>query len=99
VYKEKWSPRASSDYRNILSYILSKWSEKEALEYIQRIEQIISLIRKMPEMYKASRKGKNIRQCVVNSQTSLYYRIHKDTIEIITIFDNRQNPEKLKKEL
>lgn len=36
---------------------------------------------------------------VVSKQTSYYYRIQNLDIEIITLTDNRQNPEKIAKEL
>lgn len=96
ICKEKWSPRALADFSDIVGYILSRWSEKEALNYIARVEDCISMIKKMPEMFKISRKRKKVRQCVISSQTSLYYRISGDTLEIIALFDTRQNPEKLK---
>ena len=36
---------------------------------------------------------------VVTKQTSLFYRFDSKTIKVVTIFDNRMNPDKLKKEL
>jgi hypothetical protein len=38
---------------------------------------------------------------VVTKQTTFYYRVlkNKKELEIITIFDTRQNPNKLKKDL
>jgi len=44
-------------------------------------------------------KFHDIHKCVVTRQTSLYYRILPDHIEIITVFDNRQDPEALDKEI
>ena len=36
---------------------------------------------------------------VVTKQTSLFYRFDKKTITIVTIFDNRMNPDRLKTEV
>jgi hypothetical protein len=38
---------------------------------------------------------------VVTKQTTFFYRVNfaKEEIEIITLFDTRQNPDKLKKQL
>jgi plasmid stabilization system protein ParE len=57
-----------------------------------KIEQIA----KTHRMYEASSKRKAIRRCVINKQVSLYYRMGKEEIEVITIQDNRSNPRKLK---
>ncbi|CAL66109.1 hypothetical protein GFO_1135 [Christiangramia forsetii KT0803] len=44
---------------------------------------------------------KDIYKCVVTEHTTFYYRIFssKKEIEIITIFDTRQHPQKLKKDI
>lgn len=36
---------------------------------------------------------------VVTKQTSFFYRFDTKTITIVTIFDNRMNPKRLKKEV
>lgn len=95
-YKEKWSPRASSDYDIIITYLLKEWTQKEALKFIEKVEKTVALLLKTPKMFKASIKNKQVRQCVMLPQVSLYYRISHDTVEIIALFDNRQSPSKLK---
>jgi len=94
MFKERWSKRALNDFDEIIEFILTKWTAKEALAYIEKVERIISQIRKTPEMFVQSIKGKDIRKCVINKQTSLFYRINGQIIEIITIISNKQNPKK-----
>jgi len=57
---------------------------------------VIELLSEDPSIYPFIDKGKNIQKCVVTKHNVLYFRKIKDIIEIITIFDTRQNPEKLK---
>ena len=38
-------------------------------------------------------------KAVVDRNTSFIYRIKKDSIEIITVFDNRQNPDDIESEI
>lgn len=38
-------------------------------------------------------------QCVVTRQTSFFYRVLDNEIEILTITDNRQNPDDVLKEI
>ncbi|WP_442845354.1 hypothetical protein [Leeuwenhoekiella sp. H156] len=63
----------------------------------ERIEQISI----NPESCPKSNEFGGIYKCVVSKQTSFYYRIlfNRREIEIITIFDTRQNPDKLNKQL
>ena len=42
---------------------------------------------------------KGIFKCVVNKQSSFLYRIKNNEIEIITLFDNRQDQSKIFKEI
>lgn len=52
-----------------------------------------------PKSFPASKIKKGIRRCVVTRQTSVYYRIQNESIEIITVIDNRQDPKKIAKEV
>lgn len=36
--------------------------------------------------------------CLVSKQTTLYYTFDKKRVYVVTIFDNRMNPKKLKQE-
>jgi plasmid stabilization system protein ParE len=96
-YKVIWSQRASRDLNGIQDYLESKWTEKEIRGFFRNLEKHLELIRENPKLYPAADKWKEVRRCVLSKQTSLYYRIKSRTIEIITLFDNRQNPDKLKK--
>ena len=48
-----------------------------------------------------STEFKGLFKCIVTKQTTFYYRVlsDKNEIEIITLFDTRQDPEKLRKDI
>jgi plasmid stabilization system protein ParE len=48
--------------------------------------------------YSFSIIDENVRRVVIHKNVSLYYdyKEEQNTIEILSIFDNRQNPDKLK---
>lgn len=88
-----WSPRAKSDYLNLLDYLHSNWGKQVTLRYVQRITALLDLICRKPELFPTAGKANLVRRCVVTKQTTLYYRLNKvNQIEVITIFDTRQNP-------
>lgn len=90
----EWSPRSKQDYMNLLDYLQNKWGEKTIRKFNDRLQSIIAVIAEKPEIYPTSGKKKQVRKCVISKQTSLYYQIKKEKIELITLFDNRQNPSK-----
>jgi len=92
----EWSARSREDYLKLLDYLAEKWGIKTINKLNNRLQEILKLISERPDMYPSSGKKKHVRRCVINKQISLYYQINKDKIELITIFDNRQNPIKKK---
>ena len=80
-----WSARSVIEYETLLDYL---WDELD-----EAIKRIIA----NPEHFQVVIKRKTVRRCLFSPQISIYFRINKDIIEIISLFDNRQNPKKLKK--
>lgn len=65
-------------------------------EFITKLDKSIEQIATHPKSCPESQLFKGLYKCVVTRQTSLYYRTGKEEIEVITLFDNRQDPSKLK---
>jgi plasmid stabilization system protein ParE len=88
----EWSPRAVSEFIDLIGYLLEEWGEDITKKFINRLQFVISNISERPELYPATGNRKNVRRCVISKQTSLYYRIRNEKIELITLFDSRKNP-------
>ena len=84
---------------SLFNYLIEKWSIKVKNEFIEKLDYSIELIRNKPELFPESKEGKKIRKCVVTKQTTLFYRFTSKQINVVTIFDTRQSPKKLKKEI
>jgi plasmid stabilization system protein ParE len=96
--KISWTPTARLTYFKVLEYISKEWTIKEVESFIDKTEQTIAQIAETPFMFKASRKMKNVRKGFVTEHNSLYYRVkpQKGEIELLTFWDNRQSPTKIK---
>ena len=90
------SPTAKAKLSILLEYLENKWSEKVKKEFIEKLDKSISRISDYPKSCSESIEIKGLFKCVVTKQTTLFYRIKPKRIEIVTLFDTRQNPEKLK---
>ena len=96
AYKIIWLKRASSRLEKIIQYLEQEWSEKVVKEFLRRLINKILIISENPQIGKVSKKKVEVRRFVITKQVSLYYRVKNNRIIILTLFDNRQNPSKLK---
>jgi plasmid stabilization system protein ParE len=78
-------------------FLLENWNLKVRNDFINKLTSKINQISKQPESCPQSSEFKGLFKCVVTKQTTFYYRVNLDRreIEIITVFDTRQNPNKL----
>ena len=95
----KLSKTAEIKLEKLFQYLLDDWSIKVKSDFIIKLDRSIELIKSNPEVFTESQKYKGLYKCIVTKQTSLYYRFDSKMIYIVTICDNRQNPNRLKQEL
>ena len=74
----------------LFEYLVNKFSPATAKKVYDKIEQVLKSISLYPESYPASKKQKGLRKRVFSKQTSIYYRVNNDHIEIISSRPNRQ---------
>jgi plasmid stabilization system protein ParE len=98
-YEVYLSPLAELKLDLLLHYLDMNWGTKAKEKFLNKLKKIIDRLSDHPESFPASRVKREIRKAVVTTQTSLYYRIRNESIEVITIIDNRQDPKKALKEL
>ena len=95
MMKIVWSADAVADYEHNINYLLEAWGTKETQQFIDEVSEMLSTISKMPELFPLS-DYRNVRKCVVRKQISILYRVSDKQIELVRIWNNKQNPEKLK---
>jgi hypothetical protein len=93
-----WSAKARITYFNVLDYLENNWTKKEIIWFNRKTELVINVVKRNPEIFPLSLKFKNIRKAIIDKNNSFFYEINKkdNKIYLLTFFDNRQNPEKLK---
>lgn len=93
------SKRASVRLEKLLEYLEQEWTLKVKDDFVKKLDKSLNQIQKFPESCPKTDFVKGLHMLVVTKQTSLFYRFDSKAIKIVTIFDNRMNPAKLKKEL
>ncbi|HKK81091.1 MAG TPA: type II toxin-antitoxin system RelE/ParE family toxin [Prolixibacteraceae bacterium] len=93
------SKRASNRLDKLLEYLEQEWSLKVKEDFIKKLDKSLNQIQKFPDSCPNTDFVKGLHMLVVTKQTSLFYRFDSKTIKVVTIIDNRMNPDNLKKEL
>jgi plasmid stabilization system protein ParE len=92
----EWSEEAIDNLRNIIEYLQENWTIKELRTFSKKLDEQVELIRRKPATYKASKRLQGTRECVVTKHNTLFYVYDESTVFIAVLWDNRQNPNKLK---
>jgi plasmid stabilization system protein ParE len=90
------SLKAEKQLENIFLYVEAKFSERIRKELAKKIYDCCKLIENNPELFSFSDYNNSLRKCVVSKQTTVFYQIRKDNIVVVSVFDTRQNPKKIK---
>ena len=95
------SELAESKLLKLSEYLLENWNLKTRNDFINKLTEKVNQISSHPQSGTKSTEMKGLYKCVVTKQTTIYYRIlaEQKEIEIITIFDTRQHPDKLEKNI
>lgn len=95
------SELAEYKLQKLTDYLLEDWSYKVKKDFLGKLTAKIEQISLNPESCQKSTEFGGIYKCVVTKQTTFFYRVNfvKEEIEIITLFDTRQDPDKLKEHL
>ena len=93
------SPQAKLDIAQILFYLKENWSQKIVDDFLQKLQIFYHIISINPTIFGYYSRSRNIRKYALTKQNIIYYRNRRKAVEVITVFDGRQNPSKLKKNL
>lgn len=95
------SPIARDKLTNISNYLLDEWGSKVQNDFLEKLRSKIELIQLEPEISPKSHLIQGLYKCVLSKQITFYYRVNFELseVEIITFFDTRQDPKKLKEDM
>jgi len=91
-----WTVEAEETFNQNINYLLKEWNGAVVIRFIDDTAKAILSIEKNPALYPFISKKKKIRRCPVVKQVSFVYRADDSNIELITFWNNYQNPKKLK---
>jgi plasmid stabilization system protein ParE len=90
-----WSNLSEKDFENILDYLDKNWGQKVAANFIDLTENIVNQISINPRQFPICHKRKKVRKCILTKHNTIFYRDGKVNVEILRIYDTRQDPNTL----
>ena len=93
------SKRASRNLEKLLDYLETEWSPKVKLDFIDKLDSGLTHLSQFPESHPKSNLKKDLHQFVLTRQTTIYYKFNSKSLYIVTLFDTRQSPKKLKQKI
>jgi hypothetical protein len=97
IYKIVASPLANASYLNNIEYLENYWSQKEVIQFIKKVEDVIAILKYEPKTFKKWDKDINIHCIEIVKQITLYYQINNLNVELLVFFNNHQDPYSLRK--
>jgi len=91
-----WSPDSERDLETILEYLSNEWDPTVSSRFLDLIEEVIDQISINPRQFPVIQQKFKIRKCVLTKHNTLYYRNKRTHVELLRIYDNRQDPRNLK---
>ena len=95
-YRIDWADEALENLDYINDYLTIRWTNREVRNFYISLERTLKLILNNPLAFPASDLRSNVRRSVLSKQTTIYYEIKEESIEILSLFDNRRYPKSLK---
>lgn len=93
--KISWNPQAKLDYYENIDFLLEKWSEKEAQQFIVEVNHIEFILRRGNVDFQDT-DFLGVKRFVIRKQITLFYRIFYDNnIEFLRFWNNSKNNDKL----
>lgn len=91
-----WSPSSEKDFISILNYLKMNWGITVERNFIDISEKLVIQISNNPRQFPLIQRKKKVRKCIITKHNTLFYRDKQKFVEIIRIYDTRQDPNQLK---
>lgn len=90
-----WSDEGKNDLNQLINYLDVHWSKSVAEKFIEILEITIRRIKLNPTQFQIVTGKASIYKVIVTKHNTIYFELFDGRIEILRIFDTRQNPDKL----
>ena len=88
---------ARENLKDVFEFIESEFGINSRIKFANKVNKSLNLIVINPELFPKLELNVRIHKCVITKQSILYYTYTIKEIKVLSVFDTRQNPSKIKK--
>ncbi len=85
VHKITWSPEALKSFLQIIGYLQATWTEKEANQFADRVDEKLAVLQTNPRLGSIKNKKLNIHKTVIRKEVILIYRYRPRKKEVVLL--------------
>jgi len=97
--KIEFSKLSAYKLEKLTYYLRENWGEKSVVSFFSKLDSTLNTIKNNPEIFAHSQFDKKLRKAIITKQTSILYEIQEETIFVLNLIDNRQDPEQIFQEI
>ncbi|MEQ8907550.1 MAG: type II toxin-antitoxin system RelE/ParE family toxin [Vicingaceae bacterium] len=97
--KIRLSSLAAYKLELLVEYLEERWSSRVKLKFLKKLEKSLNVAANNPNVFPHSQIRPELRKLVITKQATALYLIDSDSLFVITIFDTRQDPNEIDKEI
>src|SRR6185312_4846069 len=93
-----WTPTAQKSFKKIVDYLETNWTVREVSNFVNDTVNLLSNLKRQPEMCRPSVKRKNVRIGTVNKKKQIvyHYQPRKRQIVVLLFWSPKEDPAKFK---
>jgi len=95
-YNLFWSEEAIRNLEEILDYLNLQWTQKEVANFKKKLGKHLDLIVQNPFLFPISNYNQRLRKAVMSRQTTIFYEINGNIVNVAYLFVNQKNIERIK---
>ncbi len=88
----RWTTKANNDLVSIIDYLVKEWNSKIKENFLLILNSKLDLISVYPNLGSQIFIPQKIRSILITRHSRLYYRVIKNQIIILRIYDTRKDP-------
>lgn len=96
AYEIIYKKRFSNKLFKLLDYLRSDWGKPVAEKFIIELQKRLSTLSEQPYIGVPSIAVKPVRSILITKHNRIFYRIKRNEIEVLNMYDTRSNPKKNK---
>lgn len=89
-----WTERAAFDYWQNIDFLLNRWSQIVASDFIDKVERTIIILTDLSTIGIKTNFA-DVRKLVITPQIVLFYKVTASEIILLRFWNTLQNPEEL----